>query len=360
MKLPGELTLRKDEPLAPRTTLELGGSAELFLEATDATTLTTALAFAASIGMPVSLLGGGSNTLVPDAGVAGLVIQVGLRGRSFDLDGERARVRLAAGEVWDDVVAECVSRGLAGLECLSGIPGSVGATPIQNVGAYGVEVADVLESVELLDRATLERSTMSARECAFAYRDSVLKRHPERFVVTAATFALRMGEPSAPRYAELAKALAPGASLAAVRETVIALRRAKSMVLDPADPNRRSAGSFFTNPIVGAARADAVVRIALERGLVTDAASVPRWPQPDGRVKLAAGWLIEKSGTRKGERIGAVGVSSVHALALVHHGGGSTRALLALADTVTRRVHEAFGVDLEREPVMLGPARVSG
>lgn len=360
MSSPAELPLLRDVPLAPRTTLELGGTAELFLEAGDEATLRRGLAFAQAMGMPVSILGGGSNTLVPDEGVAGLVLAIALRGRSATVDGDSVRVRVAAGEPWDELVADCVSRGYAGLECLSGIPGSAGATPIQNVGAYGVEVADVLESVELLDRRTLEPVVLSATECEFAYRDSMLKRHPSRFVVTAATFRLRLGAPHAPRYAELARALPEGASVAQIRSTVIALRRQKSMVLDPTDPNRRSAGSFFTNPIVTREDAERVVRLAVERGLVADASAVPSWPQPDGRVKLAAGWLIERSGTHKAERHGSVGVSSAHALALVHHGGGSTRELLELAALVQRRVREAFGVELEREPVMLGPSRVSG
>lgn len=360
MSWPEELPIRRDEPLASRTTLGLGGAAELFLDAEDETTLLRALDWAERAGVGVSLLGGGSNSLVPDAGIAGLVIHVGLRGRAVRGQGSGVELSCAAGEPWDDVVADCVARGLAGLECLSGIPGSVGATPIQNVGAYGVEVADHLIAVEVFDRRRRERVRLEASECQFAYRDSLLKRDPGRYVVLGASFRLREGAPEAPRYDELARALSPEADLATVRATVLALRRAKSMVLDPTDPNGRSAGSFFTNPIVSAERADSVVREALARGLVADASLVPRWPAADGRVKLAAGWLIERSGTRRGERAGSVGVSTAHALALVHHGGGSTAELLAFAERVRGRVLEVFGVELEREPVWLGPERLSG
>ncbi len=354
LAIPDDLPIRRDEPLAKRTTLELGGSAELFLEAPDRATVVRALAWASGHGVPVSILGGGSNTIVPDEGVAGLVLVPSLRGVSLEDAGDAVRVRAAAGESWDALVARCVDEGLAGLEGLSGIPGLVGATPIQNVGAYGQEVSETIVEVAAIDRRRGETVRFAGSECGFAYRDSRFKHEPERFVVVEVVFALERRPTARARYAELARVLPGEAPLATVRETVIRLRRAKSMVLDPSDPNGRSAGSFFTNPIVDDATAERVVDAALASGIVSAATEVPRWPSGPGRTKLAAGWLIEKAGIAKGLRRGPVGVSSVHALALVHHGGGTTRELLALADEVKATVRARFGVELEREPVILG------
>jgi UDP-N-acetylmuramate dehydrogenase len=340
-------------PLASRTTLELGGPARFFAEVTEEAELGELLAYAEARAIPVRILGGGSNLVVSDAGFDGLVIAIRTRGMEMQWDGDRVLVTAAAGEVWDAFVARTVEMGLAGLECLSGIPGLVGATPIQNVGAYGQEVSDTVVAVRVFDRRARRVVMLGPAECAFSYRDSALKRDPDRFVVLAVTFALISGGSPTVRYGELEKALGHGPrTLARVRETVLALRRAKSMVLDPADPNRRSAGSFFTNPIVDAACARAIVERAIGAGWVADPSEVPRWPLPDGRVKLAAAWLIERSGFPKGTRRGTVGVSTRHALALVHHGGGTTRELLALAEEIVAAVRATFGVELEREPVL--------
>ncbi len=348
-------------PLAPRTTLELGGTAAFLTPILAESDIAPALEWAEKESLPVFVLGGGSNLIVSDAGFRGLVLAMESRGvttlRSENDRGEACmRVTAAAGEPWDELVALTVRNGWQGLECLSGIPGLVGATPVQNVGAYGQEVADTIVAVGVVDRKSRMARTLAPRECQFAYRDSALKRDSERYVVSWVCFELRVGAPPALRYAELQKALAdhPSPSLDVVRETVIALRRKKSMVLDAFDPNRRSAGSFFTNPIVSPETAAHVVARAMAAGIVKTASEVPRWPEKDGRVKLAAGWLIERAGVTKGTRVGNVGISSAHALALVHHGGGTTAELLALADDVRRRVREAFGVELEREPVLLG------
>jgi UDP-N-acetylmuramate dehydrogenase len=350
-----------DVPLAPLTTLELGGPARHLLVATDDATVIEALGWAAARSLPVLVLGGGSNLVIADAGFPGLVIRMAARGVSFDREPDAVTLRAEAGEPWDPLVAETVRRGLAGLECLSGIPGSTGATPIQNVGAYGQEVAACIRAVRVVDRRTLEVSELSAERCAFAYRQSVFKRQPDRWIVLGVTFALRPGGAATVRYRELALALAPAAAGAAgptleeVRRTVLRLRRSKSMVIDPADPNRRSAGSFFTNPILATAEADRLVARLVAEGLVSEAAEVPRFAAGDGRVKLSAGWLIERAGFTKGLRRGAVGISSRHALALVHHGGGTTAALLALADEVRGAVARRFGVALVPEPVLVGP-----
>jgi UDP-N-acetylmuramate dehydrogenase len=344
--------IRDGVQLAPLTTFELGGPARHLTEATDDAAIAEALRWASARGLPVAILGGGSNLVVADAGFDGLVIRIATRGRRFEpLDDGTVALTAAAGEPWDDLVAETITRGLAGFECLSGIPGLVGATPIQNVGAYGQEVAQTIRSVRVLDRDTSNETELDAAHCGFGYRDSRFKREPQRFVVLAVTFALRPGGAPALRYPELAAALAakPNPTLADVRATVLALRAKKSMVISPDDPNRRSAGSFFMNPIIPAAEADAV---ALRAGV--EPSAMPRFPAGEGRVKLSAGWLIERAGFPRGTRRGPVGISTAHALALVNLGGARTEQLLEFAAEIRRTVRERLGVDLVREPVLLG------
>ena len=342
-------------PLAPLTTLGVGGPARFFVDASDEAGVLQALSWAHARGLPTRVLGGGSNIVAGDDGFEGLVLRLALRGRSFTpAGGDDVLLEARAGEPWDELVAETVTRGAQGLECLSGIPGLVGATPIQNVGAYGQEVAETIVRVRALDRATLETRELDAAACHFAYRDSWFKSDvPDRFVVLAVTFRLRAGAAAAVRYAELeqrlrADGVAPErAPLDRVRATVLTLRRAKSMLLDPNDENGRSCGSFFVNPIVPLERADAVARLASE-------AKMPRFPQPDGRVKLAAGWLIERAGFTKGTRRGTVGLSSKHALAIVAHEGATANAVLDFASEIQSVVHARFGVELVLEPVVWG------
>jgi UDP-N-acetylmuramate dehydrogenase len=343
------LTIAHDVPLAPLTTLDLGGRARHLVAVADEASLVEALRWADERRLPVLLLGGGSNLVVADAGFEGLVIRVASRGRIVVGAGDEARLTAQAGEPWDELVADAVARGLAGVECLSGIPGLVGATPIQNVGAYGQEVAETIRVVRAWDRRAGRVVELGPEACEFGYRTSAFKRDPERHVVLAVTFGLRPGGVPALRYRELVEALRAQAAptLAGVRAAVLALRRAKSMVIDPDDPNRRSAGSFFMNPVVPAAEAAAIAARAAP-------AEMPQWPAGPGRTKLAAGWLIERAGIVRGLRRGQVGVSSRHALALVHHGGGTTAALLALAREVREAVRLRFGVILEPEPVIVG------
>jgi UDP-N-acetylmuramate dehydrogenase len=331
-------------PLAPLTTLGLGGPARFLTEIAEAAQVGPALAWAKEKSLPVFVLGGGSNLVVADEGFAGLVLRMHTRGRRwFDERGE-ARIEAEAGEIWDDIVADAIVRDGAGIECLSGIPGSAGAAPVQNIGAYGQEIASAIRSVRVFDRATCEARELGPDACGFGYRDSTFKREPDRYVILAVTLGLAMhGAPSL-RYPELAAALPASRSLAGVRAAVLALRRRKSMVRDESDPNHRSAGSFFTNPVVSAAAAALLP------------AAAPRFPLPDGRVKLAAAWLIEHAGLAKGFRMGPVGISSQHALALVHHGGGTTADLLRLGRHVHKTVLDRFGVSLVPEPVFLGLA----
>lgn len=346
------LTIAHDVALAAHTTLGIGGPARRLIRAVSVDELREALALAAAAGDRVLVLGGGSNLVVRDGGWDGLVVQLALPGVTIRTDGETAVVTAAAGVVWDELVAQLVDARLAGVECLSGIPGLVGATPIQNVGAYGQEVADVLEHVRVLDRATGELALLAPAACGFGYRTSMFKGN-DRWIVVEVQLRLARAEASAPiRYPELARALGvregDRAPLAEVRRTVLALRRSKGMVVDPADPESRSAGSFFTNPIVDA---DAV--LALEARL-PPGTPIPRFAAPAGKVKLSAGWLIERAGFDKGYTVGRVGISHKHALALVNRGGGTARELLALARLIQDGVRERLGVALEPEPVIVG------
>jgi len=343
------MQFERDVSLAPRTTLGLGGTARRLVQVADVGELVSALASADAAGEPVLILGGGSNLVVRDEGFPGLVIQLAMTQVNVQRHDGFAIVNASAGVVWDDFVREMVDSGLVGVECLSGIPGRVGATPMQNVGAYGQEVSDTIVFVRGYDRETKEIVTFDPEACRFGYRSSVF-RGRDRWVVIDVRFRLARGTSSAPiRYAELAKALgiAEGgtAPLAAVRDTVIQLRRGKGMVIDPDDPESRSAGSFFTNPIV-----DPATIAAFEARL--GGATYPSWPAGDGRTKLAAAWLIERAGFAKGTTRGGVGISHKHALALVNRGGTATE-LLALAAEIQDRVRDTFGIELHPEPIIV-------
>ncbi|GHE41660.1 UDP-N-acetylenolpyruvoylglucosamine reductase [Streptomyces griseoaurantiacus] len=305
-------------------------------------------------GTPLLLIGGGSNLLVGDKGFAGTALRLATRG--IALDGNRLEV--AAGEVWSDVVTRTVEAGLAGIECLAGIPGSAGATPVQNVGAYGQEVSATLTEVLAYDRRAGETVTLTNEECAFSYRHSRFKAEPERYVVLRVRFALEDADGlSAPlRYAETARMLGVGAGervpLAAARETVLKLRAGKGMVLDPEDHDTWSAGSFFTNPILDE-EAFAAFR-ARVRERLGEEAEPPAYPAGEGRTKTSAAWLIDRAGFTKGYGSGPARISTKHTLALTNRGGATTEDLLALAREVVAGVREAFGVTLVNEPVMVG------
>ena len=352
--------MRENVELARLTTLELGGAARAVATATAEGEVREALRWAASKRLAIAVLGGGSNVVVADAGFPGLVLRMASRGIEVVAGGHgdgRATVTAAAGESWDDLVALAVSAGLGGIECLSGIPGTVGATPIQNVGAYGQEVADTIVSVRVLDRTTLEVVELASAECGFGYRSSVFRRQPGCFIVLAVTFRLVPDAPGTVRYPDLARALGGAAaapSVSAVRNAVLDLRRGKSMVLDPADENRRSVGSFFVNPVLATAQADDVAQRALAAGAIADLGDMPRHPAGAAAEKLSAAWLVERAGFPKGTRSGAVGISSRHSLALVHHGGGTSAELVALAREIRAAVYTRFGVLLQPEPVFLG------
>jgi UDP-N-acetylmuramate dehydrogenase len=350
-----ETKIQRDVPLAPLTTLGVGGPARHFLDADDEATVASALGWARSRGMPVSILGGGSNVIVSDRGVDGLVIRVRLLGiRETPSAADRIQIEVGAGELLDDVVARAVASGWAGVECLSGVPGQVGATPIQNVGAYGQEIGETITRVTAIERTTGEIATLDNAACLFAYRTSVFKRGLRgRYVVLRVSLALEPGGLATVKYAELARELkGRAASLAAVREAVLGLRRKKSMLVDPSDPNHRSVGSFFVNPIVSAGVADEVERQAAHSRPDTD--PMPRFDAGWGCVKLSAAWLIEHAGFSKGSGEGAVGISSKHALAIVNRGGATAQQVVDFASRVRRAVREQFSVTLDAEPVLLG------
>ncbi len=332
---------RSDVPLAELTTLAVGGPAERLLEVETAEELVAAVRDADESGRPLLLLGGGSNVVAPDEGWPGDVVAV--RTRGIHRDGDRLTVQ--AGEDWDGLVARTVAEELAGMEALSGIPGSTGATPVQNVGAYGQEVAQTITAVRVFDRAEKRERLLTPAECGFAYRDSRLKREPGRFVVLEVEFALEAGPLSRPvGYAELARTLGvelgERAPLADVRAAVLELRRGKGMVWDLADPTSRSAGSFFTNPVVP-------VTQAVE--------GCPSWPAGDGEVKLSAAWLVQHAGFGRGTRHGRVGTSPRHSLALTTEPGATAEELLAFSEKIIAAVQERFGVTLEREPTAIRP-----
>ena len=339
---------QRDVPLAPLTTLRLGGAARRLVEAASEDELVAAVRDADAAGEPVLVVGGGSNVVIADEGFAGSVVLVRTQGVSVEVDScSGATVTLAAGEAWDPFVERAVREEWVGVEALSGIPGLAGAVPIQNVGAYGQEVAQTITSVRTYDRVQTRMRTFAAVDCDFAYRMSRFKREPDRYVVLSVTFQFALGELSAPvRYAELARRLGveqgERSKAADVREAVLALRRGKGMVLDERDHDTWSAGSFFTNPILSAADA---------AGLPDGA---PRFGQPDGTVKTSAAWLIDHAGFGKGYGDGRAALSTKHALALTNRGGATTVELLQLAREVRDGVHAAYGITLHNEPVLVG------
>jgi UDP-N-acetylmuramate dehydrogenase len=340
-----------ERTLAAYTTLRLGGPARRIVEAASAEAIVEAVRAADAAGEPVLLIGGGTNLVVADEGWPGVAVLLRSRGVEAERDGETVRLTVQAGEPWDDLVAGTVADGLAGIECLSGIPGLTGATPVQNVGAYGQDVSETVRSVRVWDRGAGVLRDLAGTECGFGYRDSAFK-HSARYVVLAVTFALRAQPLSGPiRYAELAGVLgiAAGepAKLPDVRDAVLALRRGKGMVLDPDDHDTWSVGSFFTNPVL-APSALAAFESRLGAGV-----NYPSWPAGAG-TKLSAAWLIERSGFGKGYRRGRVQVSGKHTLALTNRGGATTAELIALAREVRDGVRARFGVTLVPEPLLIG------
>lgn len=337
-------------PLAPLTTLGIGGAAQWFARATDADHVAAAHRWCGERDLPLFVMGGGSNLVVADRGVDGLVLQMAIGGITFATSRSETMVRVGAGEPWDHVVQSAVQEGLAGLECLSGIPGSAGGTPIQNVGAYGQEVSSSIADVVVFDRTAGRMATLGRPECGFGYRTSRFKRSDAgRFVVCEVGFSLRQEAPTV-TYPDVIRHLegrgTSSPSLGDVREAVLVVRRRKGMVLDDADPDTRSVGSFFLNPSVSPD-----VHADLQ---ATAGETVPGFQTSNHRIKVPAAWLIEQAGFRRGYQAGRVAVSSKHPLALINRGGATAREVLHLATQIKRKVADQFGIFLVPEPVFVG------
>ena len=343
----------EEVPLAPYTTFQIGGPARWFAEALSEDDIAAGIAFASERKLPLFILGGGSNLLVSDSGFSGLVLRIALRGITSTEESGRSIISAAAGEDWDGLVAYAVAADLAGVECLSGIPGTVGGTPVQNVGAYGQEVSQTIITVRAFDRKMGRFVDLHASDCGFSYRRSIFNSSQrERYVVSRVHYALRKDAPANFVYADVARYFAArnvtAPTLAEVRDAVRSIRAQKGMLLVPGDADCRSAGSFFKNPVVPASTLDS---LALE--LKVEKQSIPAYPAQQGEVKLSAAWLIERAGFAKGYALGNAGISSRHTLALVNRGGASATEVTALRDKVIAAVASRFAVRLEPEPVWL-------
>jgi UDP-N-acetylmuramate dehydrogenase len=350
-------SLSQNVALAPFTTLGIGGPARFFAECASSETLAAGVEWACGESLPLFVLGGGSNIVVADSGFPGLVLRNSIRGIEIGIEGNQVIITSGAGEEWDPLVAYCTGRNFAGFECLSGIPGRVGATPIQNVGAYGQETGETLQSVEALDLTTGKVLEIRAEECELGYRLSRFKgRDRNRFIITRVTYRLLANGKPAIHYAELQKYLAEnGASdptPGQVREAVLAIRRRKAMVIDPSDADSRSVGSFFVNPVVTVEEFQKIKERASKR--VANGQDLPSFPSSDGRIKLSAAWLIERAGFNRGYALGNVGTSTKHALAITNRGGGTAGEVIELKGQIQGRVLDTFGVALTPEPVFVG------
>ena len=340
------MKIQENIPLAPLTTLKIGGPARYFVFAETESDIVEALEFASVHKQEVFVLGGGSNILVADRGFEGVVIQIALKGVAYDPFDETTQVTAAAGEDWDILVKSCVNSGLAGLECMSGIPGSVGGTPVQNVGAYGQEVAETIETVRCFDRLTGQVVTLSNPQCGFSYRTSIFNSAERgRYIVLSVTYRLIKGGEPKVAYKDLVERFAQyDPTLHEVRRAVLEIRRAKSMVIDAADPNSRSAGSFFKNPVVTASQLDDL------RGRYPE---VPSFVFGDN-YKVPAAWLIEHAGFERGYRLGHAAISSKHTLAIINAGDATAADVVALKDLIQLKVLAEFGVALQPEPIFVG------
>jgi len=345
--------VRENVALAPLTTLGVGGRARFFVRAESVVDVENAASFARRRKLPLFVLGGGSNLLVSDRGWDGLVLEVGISGIQQRREPSQRFLSAGAGMDWDEFVAYCVARNLGGIECLSGIPGSVGGTPVQNVGAYGQEVSETIVSVLTFDLEENRVRELNATECGFRYRESIFNTSQRgRYIILRVTYRLSSDITPSLRYADLQKYFAGRdgtPSLSEVRDAVLAIRTSKGMLLTAGDPDSRSAGSFFKNPVLSAAQHDELVRRAAERGL-----EVPSYPALSQQRKVSAAWLVENSGFKKGYVRGKAGISGKHALAIVNLGGATAADIVALKDEIQAQVEEVWGVRLQPEPVLVG------
>jgi UDP-N-acetylmuramate dehydrogenase len=347
------MTILENVYLAPLTTLKVGGPARYFTEPKSAAEVAEAVNFARSKDLPLFVLGGGSNLVVSDAGWPGLVLKLAVRGIEERTENGKTLFDVGAGEEWDRFVARAVARNCAGIECLSGIPGSVGGTPVQNVGAYGQEVSETIESVQVFDLIDGQVRELCAEACGFQYRTSIFNTSERgRFIILRVTYSLTLGGKPRIDYADLKKHFAGFQnipSLTSTREAVRRIRAAKAMLITPGDEDCRSAGSFFKNPVLSAEQYDQLTRRAAAKGL-----QVPSYPALDAQRKVSAAWLVEHSGFSKGYSSGRVGISRKHALAIVNRGEASAADILGLKEHIQQRVEELWNIHLEPEPVFVG------
>ena len=351
-----DLSILENESLAPYTTLGIGGPCRFMISATGEDEIPRALDFAKARLLPVFILGGGSNIVVSDAGFPGLVIKVEIPGiRALDAGG---RISVGAGVEWDEFVRYCVDRNLAGVECLSGIPGKVGAAPIQNIGAYGEEAGEVVAGVRVLERDSGSILQLDNAACGFAYRSSIFNTtQKDHYVILSVDFALGCDGTPRIRYPDLQQRLggrAPAPTIRQVREAVLQIRESKGMVLNRDDPDSKSVGSFFKNPILSPEQADQVEAETRRRGHLAPQESMPRFPVPGGKVKVPAAWIIEQAGFRRGYQCGRAGISSKHALALINRGGAQSQDIVGLMHQIRERVFAFFRIHLQPEPVFIG------
>lgn len=347
------LEIQENVPLASLTTLKVGGSARFFARAENEEQVAEAVRFSQSRRLPLFVLGGGSNVVISDAGWNGLVLNIGIGGLDQRPNGPKIYFAVGAGFQWDEFVAESVNQDCAGIECLSGIPGSIGGTPVQNVGAYGQEVSDSIVSAVVFDLAENRVLDLSAEDCGFAYRSSIFNSSARgRYIILRVTYALQAGGKPVLRYADLQKYFAGSdgpPSLQQVRQAVRSIRAAKGMLIVPGDRDSCSAGSFFKNPVVSMEARAELLRRAAARNL-----EVPSYPALEQQHKIPAAWLVEHSGFSKGYVRGNVGISSKHALAIVNSGGASAKEIVALKNEIQTGVEREWGIQLEPEPVMVG------
>jgi UDP-N-acetylmuramate dehydrogenase len=351
-KLKPTLTIQENIPLAPLTTFKVGGPARYFADCHTESDVHQAVTYAAEHRLPLFVLGGGSNLVIADEGWPGLVLKVSIRGIGETATGF---FRVGAGEDWDKFVAHAVKENYAGIECMSGIPGTVGGTPVQNVGAYGQEVAETIVYVRVLEIATGKIIELNKSECGFSYRSSIFNNHARgRYIVLWVAYQLtHNGEPRI-EYADLNNHFSRSADLPdlqQVRDAVREIRRSKAMLIVEGDEDCRSAGSFFKNPIVSPAEAERIEQLAQTQA---PGKTLPRYPGPEGQVKLPAAWLVEQAGFHKGYSRGPVGISSKHSLAIINRGGATAKDILALKDEIQKKVFEIWGIQLQPEPVIVG------
>jgi UDP-N-acetylmuramate dehydrogenase len=347
------LNIREHVPLAPYTTFQVGGPARFFVEAANEGELLEALQDACNHSLPLFVLGGGSNLVIADAGWPGLVLKIGINGiRTEESDGKRLFIA-GAGEDWDKLVALSVAQNCAGIECMSGIPGTVGGTPVQNVGAYGQEVAETITNVRVIEISSGAVREMSNAECGFSYRTSIFNSTQKGwYIVTQVSYALTPGGAPHIQYADLKRHFADSAhppTLNETRDAVRQIRASKAMLISPGDDDSRSAGSFFKNPIVSTAEYERIAALPICREQ-----QPPRYPAENGFIKTSAAWLVERSGFHKGFTMGRVGISRKHSLAIVNRGGATASEIIALKEKVQEGVARVFGVELHPEPVFVG------